>query len=149
VTLASAGGTDTLVASGTGPALTTKGLVAGDGMLFTSDASSITLASLTPRVEVIQITNNNTGVTCNGLAGRIRMQSAIGSLASHSFTVSNSWVLSNSLVLLTMRCGANFVVVNSQTITTGSFQVNVYNMGLGNASNPAVDFLVLYGGQTV
>lgn len=45
VTLSSAGGTETLVNDGVGPALATKGLTAGAGMSLSSDATSITITN--------------------------------------------------------------------------------------------------------
>jgi hypothetical protein len=45
VTLASAGGTETLVNDGTGPALATKGLTAGAGISLTGAATSVTIAA--------------------------------------------------------------------------------------------------------
>ena len=44
-TLASAGGTESLVVSGTGPALSTKGLTAGAGITLTPGANDITIAA--------------------------------------------------------------------------------------------------------
>jgi hypothetical protein len=45
VTLASAGGTETLVNDGTGPALATKGLTAGTGITLSSNATSVTVTN--------------------------------------------------------------------------------------------------------
>ena len=45
VALTSAGGTETLVSDGTGPALSNKGLTAGTGISLSSDAVSVTVAN--------------------------------------------------------------------------------------------------------
>jgi hypothetical protein len=45
VTLASAGGTETLVNDGTGPVLATKGLTAGNGITLTGSATAVTIAA--------------------------------------------------------------------------------------------------------
>jgi len=45
VALTSAGGTETLVNDGTGPALATKGLTAGNGITLTSSATAVTITA--------------------------------------------------------------------------------------------------------
>lgn len=48
ISLSSAGGTETLVNDGAGPALATKGLTAGTGITLTSSATAVTIASAPP-----------------------------------------------------------------------------------------------------
>jgi len=52
VTLASAGGTETLVVDGTGPDLTNKGLTAGAGISLTGAANDVTIANTSPASSV-------------------------------------------------------------------------------------------------
>ena len=52
VTLTSAGGTETLVNSGTGPSLATKGLTAGAGITLTPSATDITITSTASSVSL-------------------------------------------------------------------------------------------------
>jgi len=53
ISLASAGGTETLVNDGTGPALATKGLTAGTGITLTSSATAVTISSAPPSTETL------------------------------------------------------------------------------------------------
>jgi hypothetical protein len=53
VTLASAGGTETLVNDGVGPALATKGLTAGTGISLTGTGTDITITNTAPAVPVV------------------------------------------------------------------------------------------------
>jgi hypothetical protein len=60
VTLTSAGGTETLVNDGTGPALAVKGLTGGAGITLSSNATAISIANTSPASSV---TLTNAGAT--------------------------------------------------------------------------------------
>jgi len=63
VTLASAGGTETLVNDGTGPALATKGLTAGTGISLSSTATDVTVTNSAPDQVVALTAGTGIGIT--------------------------------------------------------------------------------------
>jgi hypothetical protein len=64
VTLASAGGTETLVNDGTGPSLATKGITAGTGISLSSTATDLTVTNAAPD-QVVALTAG-TGINVTG-----------------------------------------------------------------------------------
>lgn len=113
------------------------GLIAGTGFAI-SDKDSVT-----------QTTSISTGVTINKNAGTIVTVSTTltaGASAS-SFTVTNSKVLGNSIVLTTCLQGASgsAVIANVSNVTTGSFDITLTNGG-GTTTGAAaitIQFLVI------
>jgi hypothetical protein len=63
VTLTSAGGTETLVNDGTGPALSTKGVTAGTGISLSSTATDLTVTNAAPDQVVTLTAGTNIGIT--------------------------------------------------------------------------------------
>jgi hypothetical protein len=63
VTLTSAGGTETLVNDGTGPALATKGITAGTGISLSSTATDLTVTNAAPDQVVTLTAGTNIGIT--------------------------------------------------------------------------------------
>jgi len=63
VTLASAGGTETLVNDGTGPALANKGLTAGTGISLSSTATDVTVTNSAPDQVVALTAGTGIGIT--------------------------------------------------------------------------------------
>jgi hypothetical protein len=63
VTLTSAGGTETLVNDGTGPALATKGVTAGTGISLSSTATDLTVTNTAPDQVVALTAGTGIGVT--------------------------------------------------------------------------------------
>jgi hypothetical protein len=60
VSLASAGGTETLVNDGTGPALVTKGLTAGNGISLSGSATAVTIAADVAKFPSLALTGDQT-----------------------------------------------------------------------------------------
>ena len=65
--LTSAGGTETLVNDGTGPALATKGLTAGTGISLSSDATSVTVTNSSPASSVTMSSPSGTSMVSDGV----------------------------------------------------------------------------------
>ena len=63
VTLTSAGGTETLVNDGTGPALATKGVTAGTGISLSSTATDLTVTNTAPDQVVALTAGTGIGIT--------------------------------------------------------------------------------------
>lgn len=102
---------------------------------------------------VSQSTDHTTGVTINSTSGVITLAGvALNAAAEAEFTVTNSTVTSNSLILLTVVCpvassatdNATMVAQISQ-LTSGAFKIRLSNPGAGNTSTNAhkVNFLVI------
>lgn len=74
---------------------------------------------------VTQATDKSTAVTLNKSAGRITMNAAsLGATTNVSFTLNNSYISSNDILILTISGGA----------TVGAYNVWVNSMSAGSAS---------------
>lgn len=90
---------------------------------------------------VTQATNKTTAVTLNKPAGRITMNNAaMLSNALVSFTVNNTYVSANDLILINVSAGATTAAYNVwvDTMTTGSFSISVLNRSAGSLSEAIV-----------
>lgn len=136
VTLTSAGGTETLVNDGTGPALANKGLTAGTGISLSSTATDVTVTNSAPD-QVVALTAG-TGI---GITG-----------AYPNFTITNSspssggTVTSVGLALPTEFAISGSPVTGSGTLT-GSWNAQSANTVLagptsGGAATPTFRALV-------
>jgi hypothetical protein len=92
---------------------------------------------------VIQATNRATGVTINAMCGAITTHNAsLAAEASAVFTVTNSFVRINDVVLCSMRSGS--VALNTQVevtaVANGSFNITVVNnnVAAGTAETGAI-----------
>lgn len=87
---------------------------------------------------VTQLTSITTGVTLNKPSGVITTVSTTVAAGSNaSFTVTNSFCQSNSVVLLTVddSATAGLAKLNVQSVANGSFVINVTNIHSANAFN--------------
>ena len=95
---------------------------------------------------VTQLTSKSTAVTCNGRTGQITTSNAtLNKGAAVSFTVNNSYIVSNKdVIILNVGSGASVPYnVTANNITPGSFSVNLHNAdGTGSGTN-ASDTLVI------
>jgi hypothetical protein len=99
---------------------------------------------------VTQLTSRTTGVTINKPTGQITTNNtSLAALAAASFTVTNSAVGANDVVVAAIKSGA----VNKKTqveitaIAAGSFELTVYNADAATAETGAivVQFAVIKG----
>ena len=90
---------------------------------------------------VTQATNRTTGVTLNGLTGQITTNNAsLAAGAQAAFTVTNSFVAANDIVLLSQKSGSNSGGTDVYVTTTaaGSFQITVDNNASATAETGAI-----------
>lgn len=102
---------------------------------LSTESSSVSKATVT------QLTSNTTGVTINSNAGIITtVSSTLATGASASFTVTDSSVLSSSLVLSSIvnYTGTGLARVHVSGITTGSFSMTLGNSHPTTAMNAVV-----------
>jgi len=94
---------------------------------------------------VTQGTSRTTGVTLNKRCGAITMFTAAGSATAASFTVTNSTVGANDVIILNQASGTNLYVLLVTAVAAGSFTVTFYTTG-GTASDaPVINFAVIDG----
>jgi len=94
---------------------------------------------------VTQLTSRTTGVTINKRCGAITMFTAAGSATAASFTVTNSTVGANDVVILNQASGTNLYNLIVTAVAAGSFTVTFFTTG-GTASDaPVINFAVIDG----
>jgi len=94
---------------------------------------------------VTQGTSRTTGVTLNKRCGAITMFTAAGSATAASFTVTNSTIGANDVIILNQASGTNLYVLLVTAVAAGSFTVTFYTTG-GTASDaPVINFAVIDG----
>lgn len=92
---------------------------------------------------VTQATNRTTGVTLNSLTGQITTNTtSLAAEASAAFTVTNSKVAANDIIVLAQKSGANSTDtdVYVSAVAAGSFQITVANnnVAAGTAETGAI-----------
>jgi hypothetical protein len=86
-----------------------------------------------------QATNKNTSVTINAPCGQITTaNSAIGANASALFTLNNSQIATNDIVLVALQSGAVAYRVDVDGITAGSVRIRIWNLTGGSLSDVLV-----------
>ena len=100
---------------------------------------------------VTQSTNHTTGVTVNATSGVITLAAAaVANATNAEFTVTNSFVKTNSVILLTMQ--DENTTDNAQlscachTIANGSFKISIHHAdsaGATSATASIIHFLVI------
>lgn len=125
----------------------------------TVNAGSLIITSATEglvhtnRGSVTQATDHTTGVTLNATSGIITLAGvALNAGAEAEFTVTNSTVQADSMIMLTVQCPAAASATDNATmvaqvsgVSSGSFNVRLTNPGAGNVSTNAhkLNFLVI------
>lgn len=132
----------------------TDALTVDENQDVTVNAGSLVITSATEGIVhtnsgvVTQSTNFNTGVTINATSGIIRLDSA-DTIAAHSvdtFTVTNSAVQIDSIVLLTVfDATSSGIVAGTSAIANGSFDVDLINAtnATTTAGQHKIHFLVI------
>ena len=100
---------------------------------------------------VTQATNHTTGVTIHSTSGKIQLAAVALSAATNvEFTVTNSTVTSDSIIMLTMQdentTNNASLTVSTHTIGSGSFKISIHNpAATGSTSTTAskIHFLVI------
>jgi hypothetical protein len=132
----------TLVAPALGAAtatsLTTTGAIVSTG---TAGIGYATGAGGT----VVQGTSRTTGVTLNKRCGTISMFSAAGSATAATFTVTNSTVGANDVIILNQASGTNLYDFRVTAVTAGSFSITFLTSGGTATDAPVINFAVIDG----
>ena len=124
-------------------------IVASKSVQFSTVTEGI---KYTTKESVIQNTSLSTGVTINATAGKIVTFPAALTTSQVEFTVTNSAVTSNSLILLTLQSpgiateadNAN-MIVSTSSIANGSFKIVLSNPfgHASDASGRTIHFLII------
>ena len=136
----------------------TAGLtVASEGQNVTVDTGDLVITQAakglvhTGTGTVTQATNHSTGVTINATSGRITLAaSALAAATNVEFTVTNSTVTANSIIMLTVQdentTNNAQLTACTHTIASGSFVVSLHNpaaTGATSATSSKIHFLVI------
>jgi len=94
---------------------------------------------------VTQGSSRTTGVTINKRCGAITMFSAAGSATAASFTVTNSTVGANDVIILNQASGTNLYDLLVTAVTAGSFNITFLTTGGTATDAPVINFAVIDG----
>lgn len=94
---------------------------------------------------VTQATSRTTGVTLNKGAGAITLFAAAGSATLATFTVTNSAVAANDVVVISSKSGTNVYIALVTAVAAGSFNVSFYTTGGTASDSPVFNFVVVKG----
>lgn len=130
--------TTPVIGAATGTSLTTTGAIVSTG---TAGVGYATGAGGT----VTQGTNRTTGVTLNKRCGAITMFSAAGSATAATFTVTNSTVGANDVIILNQASGTNLYVLAVTAVAVGSFNITFFTTGGVSTDAPVINFAVIDG----
>jgi hypothetical protein len=126
------------IGAATGASLAVSGAVTSSG---TAGVGYATGAGGT----VTQGTSRTTGVTINKRCGAITMFSAAGSATAATFTVTNSTVGANDVIILNQASGTNLYDLLVTAVSAGSFNVTFLTTGGTATDAPVINFSVLDG----
>lgn len=92
---------------------------------------------------VTQGTSRTTPVTLNNISGAITMFTAAGSATAATFTVNNTFVEANDVIILSQKSGTNLYDLMVTSVGTYSFNITFRTTG-GTASDaPVINFVVI------
>jgi hypothetical protein len=126
------------IGAATGTSLTATGFVGSTG---TAGVGYATGAGGT----VTQGSSRTTGVTINKRCGAITMFSAAGSATAATFTVTNSTVGANDVIILNQASGTNLYDLLVTAVTAGSFNITFLTTGGTATDAPVINFAVIDG----
>lgn len=126
------------IGAATGTSLTATGAIVSTG---TAGVGYATGAGGT----VTQVTSRTTGVTINKRCGAITMFSAAGVGTAATFTVTNSTVGANDVIILNQASGTNLYVLSVTAVTAGSFNITFLTTGGTATDAPVINFAVIDG----
>lgn len=124
------------IGAATGTSLTATGAIVSTG---TAGVGYATGAGGT----VTQGTNRTTGVTLNKRCGAITMFSAAGSATAATFTVTNSTVGANDVIILNQASGTNVYFLVVTAVAAGSFNITFLTTGGVATDAPVINFAVI------
>jgi hypothetical protein len=126
------------IGAATGTSLTATGAIVSTG---TAGVGYATGAGGT----VTQATSRTTGVTLNKRCGTVTMFSAAGSATAATFTVTNSTVGANDVIILNQASGTNVYFLVVTAVAAGSFNITFLTTGGVATDAPVINFAVIDG----
>jgi hypothetical protein len=126
------------IGAATGASLTVTGAVVSTGTAGIGYATGAGGA-------VTQLTSRTTGVTLNKRCGAITMFSAAGSATAATFTVTNTTVGANDVIILNQASGTNLYNLLVTAVTAGSFNITFFTTGGTATDAPVINFAVIDG----
>jgi len=94
---------------------------------------------------VTQTGSRTSGVTINKTTGAITLVSAAGSSSYASFTVTNSTVGANDVIIVNQKAGIDKYEAYVTTVAAGSFQITFADMSGTTVEQPVFSFAVIKG----
>lgn len=95
---------------------------------------------------VTQLTSRTTGVTLNTLSGAITLFAAIAVVGTWiSFTVTNSAVAANDVIILSVRSNTNTYVALVSAVNAGAFQISFESIVGTTSDSPVINYTVIKG----
>lgn len=92
---------------------------------------------------VTQAISRTTGVTLNTLSGQITLFTAAGAATWATFTVTNSQVAANDVVLVSVKSGTNLYLTAITAVAAGSFNISFATTGGTSSDAPVFTFTVI------
>jgi hypothetical protein len=124
------------IGAATGTSLTASGAVASTGTAGVGYATGAGGA-------ITQGTSRTTGVTIDKTCGSITLFSAAGSATPATFTVTNSTVAANDVILLSQRSGTDLYDLKVTAVAAGSFNITFNTTGGTTTEQPVFNFAVI------
>ena len=94
---------------------------------------------------VTQITSRTTGVTINKPSGAITLVSAAGSTTIASFTVTNSTVAADDVIIVSQKSGTDLYRIYVTNVAAGSFKISFATLSGTTTEQPVFNFVVTKG----
>lgn len=92
-----------------------------------------------------QTGSRSTGVTLNKITGAITLVSAAGSATATTFTVSNSTVAANDVIIMNQASGTNLYEIFITAVGSQTFNVTFFTTGGTATDAPVFNFMVIKG----
>lgn len=118
----------------------------GPVTLTNTTDDAILLGATSDSNTVTQASTRATGVTINGTHGEITVNGAnLGASTAATFTVTNSSITENSIVLLCAVSTGDTITGHVSAVGDGSFDITLFNSDITNisADTPTFRFLVI------
>ena len=106
-------------------------------------AAAPILGTVANTVNVVQLAARTTGVTINSAVGTITLVSAAGTTVAAAFTVTNSQVAAQDVVVASVQTGTDARFVYVTATATGSFVINTATLGGTTTESPIINFVVI------
>jgi hypothetical protein len=124
--------------------LTATGAITAGGAITSTGTGGIGYATGAGGA-VTQGSSRTTGVTIDKRCGAITMFTAAGSATAASFTVTNSTVGANDVIILNQASGTNLYNLLVTAVSAGSFIITFFTTGGTTSDTPVINFAVIDG----